>query len=43
MKTELSHITTILFDMDGVIADSEPVWDGIDTELLARYGHVYQH
>ena len=43
MKTELSHITTILFDMDGVVADSEPVWDEIDTELLARYGYEYKH
>ncbi|HVF84340.1 MAG TPA: HAD family phosphatase [Abditibacteriaceae bacterium] len=36
-----STISTILFDMDGVIADSEPHWSSIDTELLARYGHVY--
>ncbi len=36
-----NKITTILFDMDGVIADSEPQWSRIDTELLARYGHVY--
>ena len=36
-----STITTILFDMDGVIADSEPHWSSIDTELLGRYGHVY--
>lgn len=36
-----AKITTILFDMDGVIADSEPQWSRIDTELLARYGHVY--
>lgn len=34
-------IATILFDMDGVIADSEPHWSQIDTELLARYGHIY--
>jgi HAD superfamily hydrolase (TIGR01509 family) len=38
---QLHDITTILFDMDGVIADSEPVWDEIDSELLARYGHKY--
>lgn len=37
----MNQITTILFDMDGVIADSEPHWSRIDTELLARYGHVY--
>ncbi len=36
-----TKITTILFDMDGVIADSEPHWSQIDTELLARYGHLY--
>jgi len=37
----MTTITTVLFDMDGVIADSEPHWSSIDTELLARYGHVY--
>ena len=37
----MNPITTILFDMDGVIADSETHWSRIDTELLARYGHVY--
>ena len=42
MNNQLSHITTILFDMDGVIADSEPIWDEIDQELLARYGHAYK-
>lgn len=38
----LHDITTILFDMDGVLADSEPIWDEIDRELLARYGHEYK-
>ena len=37
----MTPITTILFDMDGIIADSEPQWSRIDTELLARYGHLY--
>lgn len=31
-------IEAIIFDMDGVLADSEPCWDEIDTQLLEAYG-----
>ncbi len=34
-------ITTIIFDMDGVLADSEPRWNDIDRELLGAYGIDY--
>lgn len=35
------RIEAILFDLDGVIADSEPLWDHIDAAMLAEYGVAY--
>jgi HAD superfamily hydrolase (TIGR01509 family) len=32
----------VLFDLDGVLADSEPWWNEIDAELLACYGATYR-
>ena len=31
----------IIFDLDGVLADSEPWWNEIDAKLLAEYGAKY--
>ncbi len=31
----------VIFDLDGVLADSEPWWNQIDAELLAEYGVTY--
>lgn len=31
----------VIFDLDGVLADSEPWWTCIDAELLAKYGVTY--
>ena len=31
----------IIFDLDGVLADSEPWWNQIDAELLSEYGVNY--
>lgn len=31
----------IIFDLDGVLADSEPWWNQIDAKLLAEYGAAY--
>ena len=31
----------VIFDLDGVLADSEPWWNGIDAKLLANYGVTY--
>lgn len=31
----------VIFDMDGVLADTEPLWDEAMTELLAQRGIVY--
>jgi HAD superfamily hydrolase (TIGR01509 family) len=35
-------LSTIIFDLDGVLADSEPWWTEIDAELLAEYGVTYR-
>src|SRR2546423_1379277 len=32
---------TIIFDLDGVLADSELWWNKIDAKLLAEYGVTY--
>ncbi len=37
----LNHIKAVLFDLDGVLADSEPHWDLIDADLLREHGVVY--
>jgi HAD superfamily hydrolase (TIGR01509 family) len=34
-------ISAIIFDLDGVLADSEPWWNEIDAKLLAAYGVNY--
>ena len=31
----------VVFDMDGVLIDSEPLWVLAETELLARHGHRF--
>jgi mannitol-1-/sugar-/sorbitol-6-/2-deoxyglucose-6-phosphatase len=32
----------VIFDLDGVLADSEPWWNEIDAKLLAQYGVAYR-
>ena len=32
----------VIFDLDGLLADSEPWWNQIDTKLLAEYGVAYR-
>jgi HAD superfamily hydrolase (TIGR01509 family) len=32
----------VMFDLDGVLADSEPWWNQIDTKLLAEHGVSYR-
>src|SRR5436305_3844998 len=34
-------IEAILFDCDGVVLDSEPVWDRCETEFLRRRGIAF--
>jgi HAD superfamily hydrolase (TIGR01509 family) len=36
------QIRAIIFDLDGVLADSEPTWDEIDAQLLGEYGVKYR-
>ena len=35
-------LSAIIFDLDGVLADSEPWWNQIDAKLLAEYGSTYR-
>ena len=37
-----SPFYAVIFDLDGVLADSEPWWNQIDAKLLARYGVSYR-
>ena len=32
----------VIFDLDGLLADSEPSWNQIDAKLLAEYGVTYR-
>src|SRR5437667_12719664 len=32
----------VIFDLDGLLADSEPWWNQIDAKLLAEYGVTYR-
>jgi len=34
-------LSAIIFDLDGVLADSEPRWSEIDAKLLAEHGVTY--
>ena len=38
----MSLLRSIIFDLDGVLADSEPWWNQIDAKLLAEYGVTYR-
>ncbi|MGE5208795.1 MAG: HAD family hydrolase [Alphaproteobacteria bacterium] len=34
-------LRAVIFDLDGVLADSEPWWSQIDAKLLGEYGVIY--
>jgi HAD superfamily hydrolase (TIGR01509 family) len=36
------RVRAVIFDLDGVLADSEPWWNEIDAKLLAQYGITYR-
>lgn len=38
----LQPFRAVIFDMDGVLADSEPWWNEIDAALLAEHGVTYR-
>ena len=35
-------LSAVIFDLDGVLADSEPWWNEIDAKLLAEHGVMYR-
>src|SRR5947209_8064433 len=35
-------VRAVIFDLDGVLADSEPWWNQIDAQLLREYGVMYR-
>ena len=41
-QTMPSPFCAVIFDLDGVLADSEPWWNQIDAKLLAQYGVTYR-
>jgi HAD superfamily hydrolase (TIGR01509 family) len=36
-----THVAAVLFDMDGLLIDSEPVWYEVETAVVARLGGVW--
>jgi HAD superfamily hydrolase (TIGR01509 family) len=42
MPISFSMLSAVIFDLDGVLADSEPWWSQIDATLLAEYGVRYR-
>lgn len=36
-----SRYQAVIFDMDGLLFDSEPAWARAEADLLARHGHVF--
>lgn len=42
LRTEPAKIAAIIFDADGVVLDSERIWDRAQEEFLGRRGLVYR-
>jgi beta-phosphoglucomutase len=41
MTTTSGGIEALLFDAEGVVIDTEPLWDDVQREFLATHGHEY--
>jgi len=41
MSLVTASMRAVIFDLDGLLADSEPWWNQIDAKLLAEYGADY--
>ena len=41
-QTMPQPLRAVIFDLDGVLADSEPWWNEIDAKLLAEHGVTYR-
>ena len=39
--SEDRFLHAVIFDAEGVVIDTEPVWDDVQAEFLSRRGHVY--
>ena len=33
--------SALIFDMDGLLVDSEPVWHEVEIDLIESFGYVY--
>lgn len=41
-RSELNPIQAIIYDLDGTLVDSEPLWYAAESELIAARGDVYR-
>lgn len=39
----MRRLQAVLFDLDGLLIDSEPLWTAVETEFAARHGTVWTH
>lgn len=39
----LAPLQAVLFDMDGLLVDTEPLWYAVEAEVMAGLGGVWQH